>query len=447
MAQELKHNRLVFIDIARSIAILMMLEGHFIVMALGEEYRGDNYLLYEIWRFTRGLTAPLFFTVAGLVFTYLLVRKEAPFFSNIRVKKGFSRGVQLIFWGYLLQLNIFYLIKGSFSGYLYVFHVLQCIGASLIVVLLLHGLQKLLRVVPFALILAVGGVFGFILKPTIYQLDFSNVHPVVENIFVITAEDRTHKSIFALFPWLGFTLLGAALGAFVSTRPHKVYTLWFPVLLVAIGVLLNLFSDSLLALIQPALKGIGMKPFVGLGYLFARFGQVLAVLAIIIITGKYKREIGVFYRKKLHFLSSWWLSVMILLVGLSFVGYALYLETLPTWKNSEFHPMLIQGLTLSAFGQLVLFIGLITVAAKLVKWNYDLFIKMGQNTLSIYIVHVIILYGGIFGFGLSQLFQRSMDPWTAIIGAVIFMLIFVYFIRYLEDIKEFYKRIIPSFKK
>src|SRR5690554_7614997 len=149
LAQSKAHNRLVFIDVARSIAILMMLEGHFIVMSLTESHRGNDIFLYDIWRFTRGLTAPLFFTVSGLVFTYLLVRNKEPFLKNKRVKKGLSRGIQLILWGYALQLNLFFLFKGllqngeyTFSGYLYIFHVLQCIGASLIVVILLYGLNR-----------------------------------------------------------------------------------------------------------------------------------------------------------------------------------------------------------------------------------------------------------------------------------------------------------------
>ena len=192
MAAQIKHNRLVFIDIARSIAILMMLEGHFIVMALCNDYRGNEYLLYDIWRFTRGLTAPLFFTVSGLVFTYLLVRNNVGFFENKRVRKGLKRSLQLVLWGYALQLNLLYLIQGEFSGFFFIFHVLQCIGASLFTVILVYGIYKLFRVVPLYIWLGFFGLLGFILKPTIYALDFSGVHPMIENIFLVT-DDRDFK--------------------------------------------------------------------------------------------------------------------------------------------------------------------------------------------------------------------------------------------------------------
>lgn len=411
----------------------MMLEGHFIVMALSTEYRGNEYLLYDIWRFTRGLTAPLFFTVSGMVFTYLLVRKNEPFFKNKRVSKGIKRSAKLILWGYALQLNLFYLIQGEFSGYFYIFHVLQCIGLSLFVVILVYGLYKLLRFIPLYILLGLFGLFGFILKPTIYAIDFSGVHPIIENIFVVTEDDRAFKSIFALIPWVGFACLGGMIGAFVSKRPNKVYTNTFPLLLTIIGVILNVAGDPILKFIQPLFVEIGIKPFYGLGYLFARFGQVLFVLAIIITVGKYKRNLRVVYHRKLSFLKSWLIPAAFMVIGASCFVYAYSVN------NSYVLPTL----TLNALAQFLIFIGLLITGVKLVSWNYNLFIKIGQNTLSIYIIHVMILYAGLFGFGLNKILHRALDPWFAIVCAIGFMLFFTYFVKYIEPINRFYSGIIP----
>jgi uncharacterized membrane protein len=441
MKGQVTHSRLVFIDIARSIAILMMLEGHFIVMALSEDYRGNEYFFYDLWRFTRGLTAPLFFTVSGLVFTYLLVRKEEPFFKSIRVKKGLSRTAKLILWGYALQLNLFYLIKGEFSGYFYIFHVLQCIGLSLFVVILLYGVYKLLRVVPFFSILAVGGLLGFILKPTIYSIDFSGVHPMIENLFVVTAEDRSFKSIFPLFPWVGFTLLGGMVGAFVSKRPQHVYTNWFPLGLTILAILFNTIPDVILSIIQPIFRLFGMEPFVGLGYLLARFGQALFVFAIIIIVGKHKRYLRLLYYRKLSFLRSWLLPIGSFIIGVILLAIHFYDITS---SGTVEKIMVFSTLSLSALGQFFLFLGVLLTSIKLINWNYNLFIKIGQNTLSIYIIHVMILYAGLFGFGLNEIISRALGPWYAIVCAIAFMLFFTYFVKYIEAIKEFYKRAIPS---
>jgi len=433
-------NRLVFIDIARSIAILMMLEGHFIVMSLTENHRGNDLFLYDIWRFTRGLTAPLFFTVSGLVFTYLLVRNKEPFFKNKRVKKGLSRGVRLIFWGYALQLNLFFLFKGllqngeyTFSGYLYIFHVLQCIGLSLITVILLYGLHKIVKVVPLTWWFGFFGFLAFILRPTIYALDFSSVPHLIENMLVVTSEDRPFKSIFALFPWVGFVLFGAMLGAYVSKNPSKVYTNKFPLILFITGLILNLFSDHILSWIQPILLNIpGVKPFYGLGYLFARFGQVIWVLAIIIYIGKHKRYLRVVYHRKMGYLKSWIIPIAFATVGLSIIIY-----TLATGSEHYLSPTF----SVYALGHLLLFIGVIITTAKLVNWNYDLFIKIGQNTLSIYIVHVIILYNGLFGFGLSTYIDKNLTPWFAIVGAIGFIMVFTYFVKYIEVFQKYYNKL------
>ncbi|GIM61767.1 hypothetical protein CAPN008_18170 [Capnocytophaga canis] len=47
--------------------------------------------------------------------------------------------------------------------------------------------------------------------------------------------------------------------------------------------------------------------------------------------------------------------------------------------------------------------------------------SIGQNTLSIYIIHYIILYGSFTGFGLYQYFHFSLNPYITIIGALLFV--------------------------
>lgn len=52
----------------------------------------------------------------------------------------------------------------------------------------------------------------------------------------------------------------------------------------------------------------------------------------------------------------------------------------------------------------------------------ELFLKIGQNTLSIYVIHFIILYGSFTGLGLYQFFHHTLTPAVAIAGALVFML-------------------------
>ena len=99
--------RITYIDSLRSVAIIMVLEGHFITQSLQTQYRDDNNPIYSFWKFTRSLTAPTFLFVSGLIFTYLLLKNKQIGFKNTRLRKGFIRSLKIIFWGYLLQLNLY----------------------------------------------------------------------------------------------------------------------------------------------------------------------------------------------------------------------------------------------------------------------------------------------------------------------------------------------------
>ena len=66
--------------------------------------------------------------------------------------------------------------------------------------------------------------------------------------------------------------------------------------------------------------------------------------------------------------------------------------------------------------------------------------KTGQKTLTIYILHYIILYGSFTGLGLYRFFHNKLNPIEVTIGAFFFVLVtilitFVY-MRYEERIDD-----------
>ncbi|GAL82555.1 hypothetical protein JCM19274_2331 [Algibacter lectus] len=123
-------NRIYFIDAVRAFAILMMLQGHFIDNLLARAYRSDTNTIYNIWVYFRGFTAPTFFTISGLVFSYLLLRAHAKGYDKPRIKKGLFRGLLLLFIGYSLRLDIFNWLSGNFNNRFFIVDVLQCIGLA-----------------------------------------------------------------------------------------------------------------------------------------------------------------------------------------------------------------------------------------------------------------------------------------------------------------------------
>ncbi|MCB0749804.1 MAG: DUF1624 domain-containing protein, partial [Ignavibacteriae bacterium] len=97
------NNRILYIDLLRAFAVIMMIQGHTVDTFLADEYRSMDSTGYSIWLTLRGFTAPIFMFAAGLIFTYLLRADTFTFLSNPRVKKGVKRAFTLIIIGYLLR--------------------------------------------------------------------------------------------------------------------------------------------------------------------------------------------------------------------------------------------------------------------------------------------------------------------------------------------------------
>jgi hypothetical protein len=57
-----------------------------------------------------------------------------------------------------------------------------------------------------------------------------------------------------------------------------------------------------------------------------------------------------------------------------------------------------------------------------------LIMKIGGETLVIYSVHYVILYGTWFGIGIGSLGRQTFTPWATTFSAVAFILFFVYLI-------------------
>ena len=72
-------------------------------------------------------------------------------------------------------------------------------------------------------------------------------------------------------------------------------------------------------------------------------------------------------------------------------------------------------------------------------------LKIGQSTLSIYIIHFIILYGSFTGVGLYRFFNHSLNPYYVIPGAILFMIVCTFFALQYEKHKIEIKSSISSF--
>lgn len=360
-----KRPRLKFIDMARSIAILLMLEGHFIDATLGTNFRSEeqwanpDFLAYDIWLEIRGYTSPMFLTMTGMVFVYLLyMNRQSGFFQNQRVKKGFRRVLELLFWGYFLN------PKG--------FHILQCIGYGILGLLLVYGLYKLTKVIPLWVYYFVISLLIFSCYAPLSQLKVDGVRigwpygypEFIQNMF------SSPKTLFPLAPNLAYTFFGAGIGVLLHQNWLRNFKWNISIFLATLGAIFAFYSYDILEFLHYKFLyffGFGIENLLKANWLFEIQGWVLMIL------------------------------------------------------------------------------GLLATLEKIITIPDGLFLKIGQNTLSIFVVHMMILYGAVIHIGINDFFSAKYNPlnqYEAAIGAALFITLFVVMIYYLEQLTAFMHKVL-----
>ncbi len=316
----------------------MMLQGHFIDTLLNPLYRDDSYTAYTVWSYFRGITAPVFFTISGLVVLYLLLKANEKGDDSVRVRKGISRGFMLIVIGYALRIPFLSWLQGSFDTYFLVIDVLQCIGLSLLLLIGLYFIARKNSYVLSVLLLSICCVI-FVCEPNYRDLRLENVPVFFENWV-----SKANGSIFTILPWFGYVSFGGFLATifFRSSQSRRfkqvtVVTFW------VVGTGLLLFSTDALHLIYDISNIEIFERAANYNYLFLRLGNVLMYFGFFYMLERFMKQ--------------------------------------------------------------------------------SIVTKIGEKTLNIYIVHFIIIYGSFTGIGLKHFWYKSLEPWEAVFGAIVFMIV------------------------
>jgi uncharacterized membrane protein len=216
MAVITKAHRIVFLDLLRALAVIMMVEGHTIDALLLNEYRSYDYLGFKLWQFARGMTAPIFLLTAGTVFVYLLRSTDLPFRDNPRVAKGVKRALLLLASGYLLRFpstsitGVFFASDEQLRAF-WTVDALQSIGVGILLLLLGAFLSEKLRINDFAIFLG-GGLFFFVCAPFCELINWNEWLPAPIAAYFYSGSG----SLFPLFPWAGYMMFGGMLGAYLA---------------------------------------------------------------------------------------------------------------------------------------------------------------------------------------------------------------------------------------
>lgn len=329
--EQIKKFRLDFIDVIRAFAICMMLQGHFVNGLLANSYRDLKNPIFWFWYYCTGITAPVFFTVSGFIFTFLLVKESDATkvgWRNPRVKKGIRRGFMLI--------GIAYLLRMSFQSV----DVLHCIGLSLLMLITTYLISYNRKSWVMPTILITTTLLAFTFEPFYKELKFSWLPLPIANYFT-----HNNGSLFTIFPWYGYVSFGGFMGyLFQQYKHHK-----------------HLYRNAIL--------------------LFFSVGAFLLWASHYIVEQLY------------------------------YIGH------------SSFIKRLMEDFVYLRLGNVLLVFGFFTLMRNVITSK---FIRtIGQNTLSIYVIHCFLLYGSITSYGLIQHYAMQLKPYQVVIGAPIFIMVCV----------------------
>lgn len=252
----------------------MMLQGHFVDTLLAPAFRNPESIVYATWSFMRGMTAPVFFTVTGLVFVYLMMRDGRPLSENTRVKKGLRRGLFLVGVGYILKFNFLAIFVGYISPWFWTADVLQVIGFALMALVGVAALRERVGG-PLALWMLALGTITFFADAYFTGTTWENTPRLLAHYLTMD-----YGSNFVLVPWLGYAFYGGALGMLLSRRPQLAFGHVLPALMLVLGVLLHLFSADALVALHKLTQWDYLPLMFEKFFLFWRLGHVLIVISL-----------------------------------------------------------------------------------------------------------------------------------------------------------------------
>lgn len=328
-------HRVIFIDLARALAVVFMLYGHAIDALLAPVYKAGAW--HTAWQFQRGLTSSLFLLLSGFAFSVATGRHWTSH-TTMTVKwwKRVRRFALFVVLGYMLHFpagRVFDLpwAKEPQWRSFYAADVLQLIGVTFI------GVQCLVLLVPsrrnFALVAIAAAVAMVAATPLVWSVDWSQWLPMGLWAYLAPVFGPEFP-LFPLFPWSAFILIGVALG--------QLYARWG-------GRNLNDFTRR--ALILPG--------------------------AIIVAVG---------------------------------YGVALYPSQLFAGGARSLLPV---DMAIRA-GACLLILGAIALASGQMTRLPHVFSAMAQETLLIYFIHLCIIYGSAWSYGLVHAFGASLGPWDTL---------------------------------
>jgi uncharacterized membrane protein len=208
--------RLHFVDAARAVAVLLMIQGHTLSVLLASEYQASE--IAHAWLFVRGLTSCTFFFLAGFSFAVATTRKWEDYrVPSWNLFRRLTRYLALWVFGYAMHLpggSFSELSQGALEQWLafVTVDVLQLIAVSL---LFLQAAVWMVRSRGgLGTVALVAAVLIVLVTPFAWKAASTPSIPLAVTAYL----SGTAGSLFPLFPWGAYVFFGAAAGSWYQEK-------------------------------------------------------------------------------------------------------------------------------------------------------------------------------------------------------------------------------------
>jgi uncharacterized membrane protein len=275
-------HRVIFVDLARALAVFFMMYGHTVAALLAPEYQQGTW--FTVWQFQRGLTSSLFLLLGGFAFSLATRRHWVPQADTTwAVIKRMRRFALFVVLGYSLHLPVYRLLDlplatpQNWQAFQNV-DVLQLVGVTLMFLQLLALVSRSRRVF-MTLSFALAALVVWATAPAL-RIDWTARVPSWVAPYLSTATG----SLFPLLPWSAFVFTGAGLG--------QIYSRWGAAHLSAFARWGLLLPGAILLVLAFTLNGVAYPRYFGNPFVwpptefFVRTGPCLIIMGVIAIASR-----------------------------------------------------------------------------------------------------------------------------------------------------------------
>ena len=298
-------SRLYALDMARFIAMIMMIQGHTMYSMVDHQFIDVQSFPWSWWNFLRGLTAPIFLFVSGAVHVFAMKRSQNGSISKETLKKRLQWIAIIFICGYLLVfpasrlIDLPYLDTSIWRQFLQ-FNILQLTPFTLLFVLALSYITHSVKAL--GIISGISALIIFISTPYIQNIDVFAFLPETFGAMI----SYKHGSLFPIFPFSGFMLGGVAFGAWLHSLHQEKRSVFFNkhvflLSILVIGIALIAMYWTNLWMPRPVHNDAMMT---NPAFMFVRIGIILFLFGIcqrfVNLFDSYKYHFVFFSSKSLH---------------------------------------------------------------------------------------------------------------------------------------------------